>query len=96
MEFTEVITAEQARSYKPSPNNFRMALGRVGCSPEQWLHAGQSVYHDVVPARALGISTVWVNRKSARPGIGAVRAAEGRADLEVADLAGLAAAALGG
>jgi 2-haloacid dehalogenase len=96
VEFAEVITAEQARSYKPSLNNFRMALERMGIGPEQWLHAGQSVYHDVIPARALGICTVWVNRRSARPGIGAVRAAEGRADLEVADLAGLAAAALRG
>ncbi|HSZ63432.1 MAG TPA: haloacid dehalogenase type II [Terriglobales bacterium] len=96
VEFAEVITAQQAGSYKPSLNNFRMALERVGIGAEQWLHAGQSVYHDVVPARALGISTVWVNRRSARPGIGAVRAAEGRADFEVADLAGLAAAAFSG
>jgi len=47
----------------------------------------------VVPARSLGISTVWVNRKSARPGIGAVRASSGRPDFEVPDLASLAAAA---
>jgi 2-haloacid dehalogenase len=96
VEFAEVITAEQAGSYKPSLNNFRMALGRLEIGPERLLHAAQSVYHDVVPARSLGISTVWVNRRSARPGIGAVRAVEGRADLEVADLAGLAAAALSG
>ncbi|MFZ0562890.1 MAG: haloacid dehalogenase type II [Terriglobales bacterium] len=94
VEFAEVITAEQARSYKPSLNNFRMALGRIGIGSEQLLHAAQSVYHDVVPAGSLGISTVWVNRRSARPGIGAVRAAEGRADLEVADLRSLAEAAL--
>jgi 2-haloacid dehalogenase len=96
VEFADVITAEQAGSYKPSLNNFRVAMGRMGIGPERLLHAAQSVYHDVVPARALGISTVWVNRRSARPGIGAVQAAEGRADLEVADLAGLAAAALSG
>lgn len=96
VEFAEVITAEQAGSYKPSLNNFLVALGRMGCSREQLLHAAQSVYHDVVPARALGISTVWVNRRSARPGIGAVRAAEGRADLEVADLKSLAEFALSG
>jgi len=96
VEFAEVITAEQAGSYKPSLNNFRMSLERVGISPDQLLHAGQSVYHDVVPARSLGISTVWVNRRSARPGIGAVRAVEGRADLEVADLKSLAEIALGG
>jgi 2-haloacid dehalogenase len=97
VEFDGVITAEQARSYKPSINNFQMALGALALSPDRLLHAAQSIYHDVVPARSLGISTVWVNRKSARPGIGAVRgsaalASEKRADLEVPDLASLAAA----
>ena len=99
VEFNAVITAEQARSYKPSLNNFQMALKTLAISPDRLLHAAQSVYHDVVPARSLGISTVWVNRKSARPGIGAVRASaasasEKRPDLAVPDLATLAAAAM--
>jgi 2-haloacid dehalogenase len=99
VEFDAVITAEQARSYKPSINNFQLALRTLALSPDHLLHAAQSVYHDVVPARSLGISTVRVNRKSARPGIGAVRSAvaldsEKRADLEVPDLASLAAAVL--
>ena len=98
VEFDGVITAEQARSYKPSVNNFHITMRKLGISPDRLLHAAQSVYHDVVPARSLGISTVWVNRRSARPGIGAVRtstvdAAEKRPDLEVPDLASLAAAA---
>jgi 2-haloacid dehalogenase len=99
VEFNAVITAEQARSYKPSLNNFQMALKTLAISPDRLLHAAQSVYHDVVPARSLGISTVWVNRPSARPGIGAVRASaasasEKRPNLEVPDLATLAAAAM--
>jgi 2-haloacid dehalogenase len=94
VEFDGVITAEQAKSYKPSINNFQLALREFNISPDRLLHAGQSVYHDVVPARSLGISTVWVNRKSARPGIGAVRASAGKPDLEVPDLASLAAAVL--
>jgi 2-haloacid dehalogenase len=89
IEFDGVITAQQARSYKPSINNFQIALRTLALSPNRLLHAAQSVYHDVVPARSLGISTVWVNRKSARPGIGAVRASTGRPDLEVADLTSL-------
>jgi 2-haloacid dehalogenase len=87
VEFDAVIAAEQARSYKPSLHNFELALQTLRIPREQLLHAAQSIYHDVVPARALGIATVRVNRKSARPGIGAVRAAEGRPDLEVPDLA---------
>ena len=97
VQFDGVITAEQARSYKPSLNNFQMALRTLALSPDRLLHAAQSIYHDVVPARSLGISTVWVNRKSARPWIGAVRgsaalASEKRAYFEVPDLASLAAA----
>ena len=92
VEFDGVITAEQARSYKPSLNNFQMALRTLALSPDRLLHVAQSIYHDVAPARSLGISTVWVNRKSARPGIGAVRASAGRPDIEVPDLARLATA----
>ena len=51
VEFDGVITAEQARSYKPSINNFQMALRKLALSPDRLLHAGQSVFHDVVPAR---------------------------------------------
>jgi 2-haloacid dehalogenase len=91
VKFDHVITAQQAKSYKPSLNNFRLALERIGIAPDRLLHAAQSVYHDVVPARSLGIATVWVNRTSARPGVGAVRAAAGTPDLEVPDLASLAA-----
>lgn len=93
VEFDEVITAQQARSYKPSVNNFQLALRTLGISPDRLLHAAQSVYHDVIPAQSLGIRTVWVNRRSARPGVGAVRAATARPDLEVSDLATLAALA---
>lgn len=96
VEFDGVITAQQAGSYKPSINNFRLALRTLALSPDRLLHAGQSVYHDVAPARSLGISTVWVNRKSIRPGIGAVRASAGQPDLEVPDLASLAAKILKG
>jgi 2-haloacid dehalogenase len=94
VEFDSVITAERARSYKPSINNFQIALRTLALSPDRLLHAAQSIYHDIVPARSLGIATVWVNRKSARPGVGAVRASLGTPDLEVPDLASLAAATM--
>jgi 2-haloacid dehalogenase len=95
--FDGIVTAQKARSYKPSTNNFEIALRELSISRKELLHAGQSIYHDVVPARSLGISAVWVNRKSARPGIGAVRSSsaaepEKQPDLTVPDLATLAAA----
>jgi 2-haloacid dehalogenase len=96
VDFDGVITAEQAKSYKPSLNNFQMALRELDLTPDHLLHVGQSIYHDVVPAQALGISTVWVNRRSARPGVGAVRSSEGRPDLEVPDLESLVVASMPG
>ena len=85
-----MITAQQAGAYKPSLKMFKLAESRLGVAPAQWLHVGQSIYHDVLPAQFLGLSTVWVNRPSPRAGIGAVRAAEGKPDLEVHDLKTLA------
>ena len=93
--FDEVITAEQVGSYKPSENNFKAALDRVGAPKEKVLHVAQSLYHDIVPAKALGLSTVWVNRRKGRPGSGATPAADARPDLEVPDLRTLAALAEG-
>jgi 2-haloacid dehalogenase len=90
VEFDAVVTAERAKSYKPSIHNFELALSALAVAPGNLLHVGQSIYHDVLPAQSLGISTVWVNRKSARPGVGAVRAAAGKPDLEVPDMATLA------
>jgi 2-haloacid dehalogenase len=57
------------------------------------LHVGQSIYHDVIPAQALGLATVWVNRPSARPGVGAVKAAQATPELTVSSLEELAHAA---
>ena len=94
VDFDAVITAERAKSYKPSIRNFELAFEALEIPRQQLLHAAQSIYHDIVPANSLGISTVWVNRKSARPGIGAVLAASGKPDLEVPDLATLASLAL--
>ena len=92
-QFQYVTTAQQARCYKPGPEIFRKAIGKTHVSPHRILHVGQSMYHDVLPAQRLGLATVWVNRPSPRSGVGAVRKAEGRPDLEVSVLTALANAA---
>lgn len=94
VDFDEVITAQQAQAYKPSLKMFELALNRIKVPAHRVLHVGQSIYHDVVPAQALGLATVWVNRPSARPGVGAVKAADATPDLTVTTLAELAAAAV--
>jgi 2-haloacid dehalogenase len=88
--FDCVVTAQEARAYKPSLSIFKLAQQRTAVDPSQWLHVGQSIYHDVIPARSLGITTVWVNRPSPRPGAGAAKAASAQPDLEVPNLKTLA------
>ena len=92
--FDEVVTAQQVRSYKPSVNNFQTALQRMRIPRERVLHVAQSVYHDIIPTRFLGITNVWVNRRGRKPGAGATKSARGKPDLEVQDLETLASLAL--
>jgi 2-haloacid dehalogenase len=88
--FDWVVTAQQARSYKPDHHNFEVALARIAAPRDRILHLAQSLYHDHVPAKALGLSTVWIDRRRGRPGTGATPAAEARPDLDFADLASFA------
>jgi len=90
IRFDWVITAEACRSYKPSLDNFRTALSRIGLPREKILHAAQSIYHDIIPARAVGLFTVWVDRRKGKKGHGATPPASGKADMQVPDLTTLA------
>jgi 2-haloacid dehalogenase len=90
IEFDHVVTASQARAYKPSLDIFRLAQKKIGLPAEQWLHAGQSIYHDVIPAQSMGVATVWVNRPSPLPNSGAAKPARGKPDVEVSSLSELA------
>ncbi|MBV8051945.1 MAG: HAD family hydrolase [Acidobacteriaceae bacterium] len=89
IEFDDVITAEQAKAYKPSAAPFLLALQRLGQPRQQVLHVGQSIYHDVLPAKSLQLSTALVHRR----GFGATQAVEGEPDITVPDLKTLAALA---
>ncbi len=94
-DFDWVVTAQQARRYKPNPRNFELAFERIGLPPKRILHVAQSLFHDHVPAKRLGLSTVWVDRRHDRPGSGATPPASATPDLVVPDMASLAALAEG-
>jgi 2-haloalkanoic acid dehalogenase type II len=80
--FDIIVTAEQVGSYKPAPAHFTTARDLVG--GQRWLHAAQSYFHDVVPARALGVPVAWINRK------GQTQAGDAKPDREFRTLTGLA------
>ena len=60
---------------------------------ERILHVAQSLFHDHVPAKALGMTTVWIDRRRGREGFGATPPADARPDLTVPDMHSLAALA---
>ena len=66
VQFDHVITAQQVGVYKPNQAMFLEALKRVETPV---LHVAQSRFHDIVPATALGLDTVWIER----PGASAAR-----------------------
>ena len=94
LKFDWVVTAEQTRRYKPNPRGFELMFERVGLPTSRIMHVAQSLYHDHVPAKRLGLSTVWVDRRGAAPGSGATPPAEATPDLAVPDMATLASLAV--
>jgi 2-haloacid dehalogenase len=89
VDFDAVVTAQQVHSYKPSFNNFEALLRRFKIPRERLLHVAESLYHDVVPAHALEIATVWVNRRQGKEAA-ATKLVEAHPDLEVPNIGRLA------
>ncbi len=81
--FDLIVTAQQVGSYKPTHGHFTAARQRLG--DKRWLHAAQSYFHDVVPARALGVPVAWINRKQETASDGGRANREFRSLTELAD-----------
>ncbi|MDX2117711.1 MAG: HAD-IA family hydrolase [Planctomycetota bacterium] len=87
-DFARVVTAQMCRSYKPYPRHWRVAFTLLDTTPDRVLHVAESVYHDVVPARAMGMRTAWINRRGERgPGAsGGARASDAAGDAATPDV----------
>ena len=59
--FSHIITAEDVGVYKPDRAMFDAALANIG-GKSGVLHVAQSLFHDIAPATALGLETVWIRR----------------------------------
>jgi 2-haloacid dehalogenase len=74
VDFDLIVTAQDVGSYKPNLRNFETVLGRLGAlsvGKDSVLHVAQSLYHDHVPAKKLGLASVWINRRQAKLNHGA-------------------------
>jgi 2-haloacid dehalogenase len=57
-----VVTAEMVGSYKPELGHFTRFERESGVERRNWIHAACSWFHDIAPARRLGIARIWVDR----------------------------------
>ena len=60
--FDLLVTAEDVGSYKPAHGHWERFFERTTADREHHVHVGASLFHDVAPARELGLKVVWINR----------------------------------
>ena len=94
VDFDLIITAEDVGSYKPAPGHFERMLSelpKMGVAKEKILHTAQSLYHDHVPAKGFGLTSIWVNRQAGRAGATKVPDTPVHPDWEVPSMAAMVA-----
>ena len=92
--FDEIVTAQQVGAYKPSHRGFEAMFERLAVPRDRILHVAQSLFHDHVPARQLGLASAWIDRRHGRDGAGATPPAEAAPDLTAPSMAAFAELAL--
>ncbi len=80
--FDEAVVAQDVRSYKPARAHWERFFAITGAERDRHVHVAASLFHDIRPARDLGLRSVWINRAAERP--------TPRPDRELPDLRGLA------
>jgi 2-haloacid dehalogenase len=60
--FELAVVASEIGSYKPARTHWDRFFAQTGAATDHHVHVAQSHFHDVVPARALGLTTIWINR----------------------------------
>ncbi len=78
--FGAVYRAQGIGSYKPDLRHFRFMLEReraFGVAPGTILHTAQSLFHDHLPAKQMGLASAWIDRRQGKQGSGAAMPVEG-------------------
>jgi putative hydrolase of the HAD superfamily len=58
--FETVTTSSEAKSYKPNPRIFEIALEKMNCKPSEACHIGDSQEMDIAGANNLGLHSILV------------------------------------
>jgi 2-haloacid dehalogenase len=64
--FELAIVASELGSYKPARAHWDRFFELVDVPRDRHVHVAQSHFHDIVPARRLGLRSVWINRYGER------------------------------
>jgi 2-haloacid dehalogenase len=81
-EFELTVVASEIGSYKPAPAHWEEFFARSGADRDHHVHVAASLFHDIAPASALGLRTIWIDRLGEE--------AEPQPDVELHSLTGLA------
>ena len=60
--FDVVMASAEAGCAKPDMRIFKMALQKAKCEPNEAVMVGDRLDNDIVPAKELGMKTVWVRQ----------------------------------
>lgn len=75
------VVAEEIQSYKPAHEHWERFFELTTADRARHVHVAASLFHDVAPARELGLKVVWINRLGEAP--------DPEPDRELPDLSGL-------
>jgi 2-haloacid dehalogenase len=62
VHFDETVLASEIGSYKPAHRHWEEFFARTRAERARHVHVAASLFHDIVPARELGLTSVWINR----------------------------------
>jgi putative hydrolase of the HAD superfamily len=61
--FYVVVDGSDIHAFKPESAPFEYALDKLGAEPERSVMIGDEFFNDMVGAKAIGLSTVWINHR---------------------------------
>jgi len=61
------IVAEDVQSYKPAHAHWERFFEATTADRDSHVHVAASLFHDIAPARELGLKSVWINRLGEQP-----------------------------
>ncbi|WP_062271048.1 HAD-IA family hydrolase [Endozoicomonas arenosclerae] len=64
--FDFIVTSGETGIKKPYPEIFRMGLNQLGKNNAPTCFCGDSLSHDIKPAKQLGLTTIWKTKDATR------------------------------